>query len=283
MKGKVCIVTGSNSGIGKETALALAQMGATVVMAVRNPERGEKARQEIIHKTGNNGTLLMICDLSSMASIRQFTKEFKDKHDRLDVLLNNAGAVFSKRQTTIDEFERTLAVDYLAPSLLTYELLPLLKSSTPSRVVNVGSGMHRSGKIDLDNPQSEKSYNGLNVYANAKLMLTTYTYELARRLAGTGVTANLAEPGFVATNLAKNSGSLIYSLGFGVMRPFQISARKGAETSVYLASARELEGVTGKCFSRLRETTTAKISYDQQMRTRLWDATLELLALAPAA
>jgi NAD(P)-dependent dehydrogenase (short-subunit alcohol dehydrogenase family) len=281
MKGKVCIVTGSNSGIGKETALALANMDAMVVMVVRNRERGEKARAEIVGNTGNEATALMICDVSSMDSIRQFTKQFESHYDRLDVLVNNAGAFVAKRQTTVDRFETTVAVNFLGPFLLTHELLPLLKSSTPSRVINVGSGMHRTGKIDFDDLQSGNSYNALSAYANAKLMITTYTYELARRLEGTGVTANVVEPGFVATNLARNSGSLLYSLGFSVMRPFQVSAKKGAETSVYLASAHEVEGVTGKCFSKLRETTTARISYDRQTQRLLWDATVRLLGLPP--
>jgi len=281
MKGKICIVTGSNSGIGKETALALANMGATVVMVVRSPERGEKARAEIVNRTGNTATDLMICDLSSMDSIRQFTNEFENKYDRLDALINNAGVVLSKRQTTVDGFERTLAVNYLGLFLLTYELLPMLKSSAPSRVVNVGSGTHRSGKIDFDDLQSERHYNGLNAYANSKLMVTMYTYELARRLEGTGVTVNTVEPGFVATNLGRNSGSLLYAVAYSLMRPFQISAKKGAETSVYLASAHEIEGITGKCFSKLHEITTAEISCDQQMQRVLWDTSLELLGLPP--
>jgi len=281
MNGKVCIVTGSNSGIGKETALALANMGATVVMVVRSPERGEKARAEIVKKTGNAATALMICDLSSTDLIRQFTKEFKNKYDRLDVLINNAGVVLSKRQTTVDGFERTLAVNYLGLFLLTYELLPMLKSSAPSKVINVGSGTHRSGKIDFDDLQSERHYNGLSAYANSKLMVTMYTYELAKRLEATGVRVNVVEPGFVATNLGRNSGSPLYAVAYSLMRPFQINAKNGAETSVYLASAHEVEGITGKCFSKLHEITTAKISYDQQIQRRLWDTTLELLGLPP--
>lgn len=281
MKGKICIVTGSNSGVGRETALALSSMGATVVMAVRNQQRGESAQADIINKTGNHEVIVMICDMSSTESIRTFAKEFKNKYDRLDVLINNAGAIFSKRETTTDGFERTLAVDYLGPFLLTHELLPLLKSSAPSRVINAGSGLQSSGKVDFDDLQSGKNYNASNAYANAKLMLTMWTYHLARRLGGTGVTVNVTQPGFVATNLGRNSGSVPLSLAFTLMRPFQISAKKGAETSVYLASAREIEGVTGKCFSRLHETKTAEISNDLQTQRLLWDATTELLGLTP--
>ena len=266
MKDKVCIVTGSNSGMGKETALALANMGAKVVMVVRNPERGEKALAEIISKTGNHSTALMVCDLSSMDSIRYFVREFKNKYDRLDVLVNNAGAIFSKRQTTVDGFERTLAVNYLGLFLLTQELLPLLKSSAPSRIINISSGLHKSGKIDFDDLQSMREYNGRKAYNNAKLMVIMHAYELARRLEDTGVAVNVVLPGFVATNLGRNSGSRLQSFMFRIVRPMQVSAKKGAETTIYLASSSEVKGVTGRCFSRLKETTTAPISYDQQMQ-----------------
>lgn len=284
MKGKVCVVTGSNSGMGKETALALANMGATVVMVVRSQERGEKALTEVINKTRAQSTVLMICDMSSAGSIRKFAKEFAEKYEKLDVLINNAGAFFFKRQTTVDGFELTLAVDYLGPFLLTHELLPSLKNSAPSRIINISSGLHKSGRIDLDDLQSEKKYSGRffargNAYANAKLMLIMYTYELARRLQGTGVTVNAVEPGFVATNLGKNSGSRRQSFMFMMVRPFQISAKKGAETAIYLASSRKVEGVTGKCFSKLKETRTAPITYDQQTQKSLWDATVKMLGL----
>jgi NAD(P)-dependent dehydrogenase (short-subunit alcohol dehydrogenase family) len=278
INGKVCVVTGSNSGIGKETALALSGMGATVVMAVRDRERGEKARAEIVGETGKDAIHLMICDLSSMDSVRQFAKEFRRKYDRLHALVNNAGVFVGKREVTVDGFERTLAVNYLAPFLLTQELLPLLKSSAPSRIINIGSGMHRSGRIDFNDLQCRKC-NAMKAYANSKLMLTTYTYELSRRLQGTGVTVNVVEPGFVATNLGNNSGSRLYSLAFLIARPFQISAKKAAETHVYLASSPKVDGITGKCFSELKETTTAQASYDQQTQRRLYDTTLELLRL----
>jgi NAD(P)-dependent dehydrogenase (short-subunit alcohol dehydrogenase family) len=184
----------------------------------------------------------MICDLSSMNSVRRFAKEFTESYSRLNVLINNAGAVFRKRQTTVDGFERTLAVDYLGPFLLTHELLPLLRSSAPSRIINLASGLHTRGQIDFNDLQSEKNYKGMSVYSTVKLMFMMFTYELARRLEGTGVTANAVNPGFVATNLGK--GSLIYSLEYLIVRPFQINAKKGAETSVYLASSDEVKDVT---------------------------------------
>jgi len=282
MQGKVCIVTGSSSGIGKETALALAHRGATVVMAVRSRERGEDALSEIVAASGNRATALMLCDLSSLASIRRFADEFRGTYDRLQVLINNAGAVFSRRQTSVDGFELTFAVNYLGPVLLTHALLPVLKASASSRVINVGSGVHTSGQVDLDDLQSDKHYRGMAAYANAKLMLVLYTYSLAMRLAGSGVTVNVVQPGFVATRLGRNSGSRLYALGFTLMRPFQISARKGAETSVYLAASAEVEGVTGKCFSQKREVQTASATYDQHLQTRLWAKTVDLLGLAPS-
>jgi NAD(P)-dependent dehydrogenase (short-subunit alcohol dehydrogenase family) len=289
MKGKICVVTGSNSGIGKETALSLAKMGAHVVTVVRNQERGEKARFEIVKQTGNNSIDLMICDLSSMDSIRRFAQKFKGKNNRLDVLVNNAGAMFNKREVTPEGFERTLAVNYLGPFLLTHEMLDLLKSSAPSRIINVSSGLAKNGKVDLDDLQSEKNYAGTKayarvrapVYANTKLMLMMYTYELSRRLKGSGVTANVLMPGFVATNLGKNSGSLSSSIMFKMVRPMQVSSKKGAETSIYLASSEDVKDVTGKCFIKKKEAMTCPASYDEELQKRLWNKTESMLSLAP--
>jgi NAD(P)-dependent dehydrogenase (short-subunit alcohol dehydrogenase family) len=279
MSGKICIVTGSNSGIGKETALSLVEMGATVIMVVRNQEKGQKALDEIIVQTGKHSVSLMLCDMSSVASIRDFVKEFKKKYDRLDVLVNNAGGQFSKREVTPEGFERTFMVDYLAPFLLTHELLDLLKANAPSRIINVSSGLAKNGKINFDDLQSVKDYKGMQVYSNAKLMLMLFTYELSRRLEGTGVSANVLMPGFVATNLGKNSGSLISSIMFKMVRPMQINAKKGAETSVYLASSDEVRDVRGKCFAKKKEVVTCPASYDESVQKRLWNETFALLGL----
>ena len=279
LKNKVCIVTGSNSGIGKETALSLAEMGATVVMVVRSKERGEVARSEIVAESGNDSVDLMICDLLSMASIRSFATEFKNKYNRLDVLVNNAGAVFNKRHVTDEGFEQALAVNYLAPFLLTHELLSVLKESSPSRVINLSSGLHKSAKLNLDDLQSESSYKSRKVYGSAKLMVIMYTYEMARRLKDTGVTINVVLPGFVATNLGGNTGSLASRVMFGMMKPFQLSPKEGAETSVYMASSPDVDGVTGKCFEKKIETETSEVSYDVELQKKLWDATTSLLGL----
>ena len=289
MKEKICVITGSNSGIGKEAAIGLAEMGATIVMVVRNQERGEKARTEIVKQTGNDSVDVMICDLSLMSSIRHFAEEFKKRYDRLDVLINNAGASFSKREVTAEGFERNFAVNYLGPFLLTYELLDLLKSSAPSRIINVSSGLAKNGKVDLDDLQSEKNYAGTKFYSpsrapaydNAKLMLMMLTYELARRLKGSGVTANVLMPGFTATNLGKNSGSTSSYIMFKMVRPMQQSAKKGAETSVYLASSDEVKDLTGKCFAKKKEVKTCPASYDEELQKRLWNKTESMLGLAP--
>jgi NAD(P)-dependent dehydrogenase (short-subunit alcohol dehydrogenase family) len=286
IQGKTCIVTGSNSGIGKETAKSLANMGAAVVMVVRSRERGEKAQKEIMKQSGNNSVDLMICDLSSMDSIRHFAEEFKKKYKRLDVLVNNAGAVYNKREITPEGFERTFAVNYLGPFLLTHELLDMLKSSAPSRIINVSSGLAKDGKVDVDDLQGEnvignKAYSHARspFYANTKLMLILHTYELAMRLQGSGVTANVLLPGFTATNLGKNSGSLGSSILFKIVRPMQQSAKKGAETAIFLASACEVEGITGKCFAKKKETTTCLGSYDEDLQRHLWNKTESLLGL----
>ena len=282
MSGKICIVTGSNSGIGKETALALAEMGAMVVMVIRNQEKGEKALAEIIEKTGNKSVSLMLCDMSSMEAIRDFGREFKKKYSRLNVLVNNAGGEFSKREVTPEGFERTFAVDYLAPFLLTHELLDLLKTSAPSRIINVSSGLAKNGKVNFDDLQSVNDYKGMQVYSNAKLMLMMFTYKLSKRLEGTGVTANVLMPGFVATNLGKNSGSLKSSIMFKMVRPMQINAKKGAETSVYLASSDEVKDVTGKCFAKKKEIATCPASCDESLQKRLWNETTTMLNLPSA-
>ncbi len=278
MKGKICLITGSNSGIGKETAIGLAKLGATVVMVVRSQERGEKAKADVIEKTGNKSVDLLLCDLSLMSSIKDFARKFKAKYDRLNVLINNAGAVFDKREVTSEGFERTLAVDYLGPFLLTHELLDMLKAGHPSRIINVSSGLHKGGSVNLADLQSEKNYKGMKVYSNTKLMLTMFNYELARRLEGSGITANSLMPGFVATNLGRSNGSLRSSLLFTLVRPMQISAKKGAETSIYLASSPNVECVSGKMFKEKKEVNSSPISYNEILRKELWEKTETLLS-----
>src|SRR5947208_5305679 len=198
MQGKICMVTGANSGIGKATALALAQMGATVVMVCRDRARGEEARREITTKSRKNAVDLLQADLSSQQSIRQLVEHFQHHYTHLHVLINNAGAAFPGRRETVDGLEMTFAVNYLAPFLLTNLLLDVLKASAPARIVNVSSGSHKAGYIKLDNLQSKNPYGSMKVYGQSKLAVVLFTYELARRLEGTGVIVNCLNSGFVA-------------------------------------------------------------------------------------
>lgn len=277
--GQVCIVTGANSGIGYHTAKGLAEMGATVVMVVRNMDKGEKAMEEIKLATGASSVYLMHCDVSDMSSVDRFSNAFKERFMCLNVLINNAGAAFSKRQETEAGYEKTIATNYLGMFKLTNNLLPMLKDTVPSRIINISSGMHKTGKIDFDDIMMEKKYSSMKQYANSKLIVTTYTYALARRLAGTGVTANVVEPGFVATNLGSNMGGLRDRIAFTIVRPIQISAEKGAETSIWAATVPEIEGISGKTFAKKKETESRDITYDEDVQDKLWDKTTKLLEL----
>ena len=279
--GQVCIVTGANSGIGYHTAKGLAERGATVVMVVRNMDKGEKAMEEIKQATGASSIYLMHCDVSDMGSVDRFTKAFKERFMCLNVLINNAGAAFSKRQETEAGFEKTIATNYLGVFRLTNNLLAMLRETEPSRIINISSGMHKTGKIDFDDIMMEKKYASMKQYANSKLIVTTFTYALARRLVGTGVTANVVEPGFVATNLGRNMGGLRDGIAFTIVRPIQISAEKGAETSIWAATASEIEGISGKTFAKRKETESAEITYDEEIQDWLWDWTLKTLGEHP--
>jgi NAD(P)-dependent dehydrogenase (short-subunit alcohol dehydrogenase family) len=279
MRGKVCIVTGANSGIGKATALGLAQMGAIVVMVCRNQDKGEKAQNEIKEQSGNDAIDLMLADLSSQALIRQLAENIQQRYRQLHVLINNAGTVNLRRRETTDGFEMTFAVNYLAPFLFTNLLLEKLKASAPARIVNVSSESHQSGFIKMDDLELEKGYRIMRAYGQSKLALVLFTYELARRLQGTGVTVNCLHPGFVATNIGQNGlgfvgrsiTKLIFSTG--------ISPEEGAKTSIYLASSPEIEGVTGKYFAKSIPVRSASISYDEALQHQLWEESAKLVNL----
>ena len=278
MQGKICMVTGANSGIGKATALALAQMGATVVMVCRDRARGEEARSEITTKSRNNAVDLLLADLSSQQSIRQLVGNFQHHYTHLHVLINNAGATFpGRRRETVDGLEMTFAVNYLAPFLLTHLLLDVLKASAPARVVNVSSGSHEAGYIKLDNLQSKNPYGSMKVYGQAKLAVVLFTYELARRLEGTGVTVNCLHPGFVATHFGQRDVGPAFRLLVKVIGSFGTSPAKGAKTSLYLASSPKVEGVTGNYFVKSIPKRSASISYDESLQRQLWEQSAKLV------
>jgi NAD(P)-dependent dehydrogenase (short-subunit alcohol dehydrogenase family) len=270
LRGKVVMVTGANAGMGKEISLALAGMGASLVMVSRDRERGDAARAEVESKTGNRQVELLFADLSSQQSIRHLVTEFEAKHNRLHVLVNNAGITLARRTATEDGIEAVFATNHLAAFLLTNLLLPVLKASAPSRVVTVSSSAHSMGKIDFDDLQSVRGYSEIRTYNASKLANVLFTYELARRLAGSGVTANVVEPGFVKTNLRV---PFPFSL-FSFMRGSPVN---GARPTVFLASSAEVEGVSGTFFNQKGVATkSSKLSYDDDAARRLWALSAQL-------
>ncbi|TKJ27542.1 MAG: short-chain dehydrogenase [Promethearchaeota archaeon Loki_b31] len=276
MEGKICIITGANSGIGKATAIGLAMMNATIVMMCRSKERGEEVQKEIIELTGNKKVDLLLCDLSSQESIRKFVSEFKSKYQKLHILINNAGVMLSKRVISVDGFEMNFAVNYLASFLLTNLLLDVLKKSAPSRIINVSSAAHRMAKMDFDDLQSEKrKYRLFKIYGISKLALMLFSFELNRRLEGTSVTVNTVHPGVVNTNLGQDQSS--FSKGFAKL--FFKKPEKGAETSIYLASSQEVEGITGKYFAKKQQKQSSEESYNEDYAKRLWELSTDMTQL----
>src|SRR5262245_36296324 len=270
MNDKICLVTGANSGIGKVTAKALAAGGATVIMVCRNRDKGEAARAEIVRETRNEKVDLMIADFSELRQIRRLAADVKAKYPRLHTLVNNAGAYNGQRALTADGYETTFAVNHLGYFLLTVELLDLLKSSAPARIVNVASDAHRGGHIQFDDLNLENGYSGWKAYGQSKLANVLFTYELARRLAGTGVTANCMHPGVVGTNLFNKVGGLAGKI-VRLFTPFMRTPEKGADTIIWLASSPEVEGITGKYFVDRKEQATNPQSYDPAGAARLWE------------
>jgi NAD(P)-dependent dehydrogenase (short-subunit alcohol dehydrogenase family) len=275
MSGKVCLVTGANSGLGKVTALELARMGAHVVMVCRDRVKGEAALAEIKQATANDNLELMFCDLASQADIRRFADEFKATHDRLDVLVNNAGVYLRKRTVTVNKLEATFAINHLGYFLLTNLLLDLLKQSALSRIVNVSSGAHTSGHINFDDLQGEKSYSGVKAYCHSKLANILFTRELARRLAGTQVTANCLHPGAVATGIFRSLPKPIEA----IIKLVTMSPEKGAQTTIYLASSPAVEQVTGKYFVRSAEAQPSTEAQDGEIAHHLWAESARLTGL----
>jgi NAD(P)-dependent dehydrogenase (short-subunit alcohol dehydrogenase family) len=279
MIGKTVVITGANSGIGKATAIGLAKMGATVVMACRDKERGEAALAQVKVEGKNPNVRLMILDLASQASVREFVRDFDSRYRRLDVLINNAGVVLNKREMSPDKIVKTFAVNYLSPFLLTNLLLPRLVASAPSRIINVTSALHLKAHIDFKDIENKKHYKGSTSYAASKLAVVLFTYELARKLRLTGVTVNCVNPGAVATNLGRADAGLMGAVMLAVT-PFLNPSENGAETSVYLASAPELAKVTGKYFVDKKQQVSSHESYDELEAKKLWDVSMKLAKLS---
>ena len=273
------MITGANSGIGKATVLGLARLGATVVMVCRDKERGEKAMGEISEQSANSSISLLVSDLASQKSIRHLAKEFIDTHPALHVLINNAGVFLTKHTLTEDNLETTLAVNHLAPFLLTNLLLETLKASAPSRIVTVSSEAHQGAQINFDDLQGEKHFSSFNAYSQSKLANILFTYELSKRLVGTGITANCLHPGVIRTNLGRNQNNILFRVGYRLVSLFFSSPTKGSQTVVYLASSPDVQGVSGKYFVKKKEKKSSPESYEQAAAQRLWQMSAQLTGL----
>ncbi len=279
MSGKVCMITGANSGIGKATALGLAKLGATVVIVCRDRERGESALKEITHGSGTTSVALLVADLASQKSIRQLAKEFTNTHPKLHVLINNAGVFLTKRTLTEDNVETTFAVNHLAPFLLTNLLLDTLNASAPSRIITVSSDAHQGAQINFDDLQGEKHFSGFDAYNQSKLANILFTYALAKRLNGTKLTANCLHPGAIRTNLG-HQNSILFRAGYRFVSLFFSSPAKGSQTVIYLVSSPDVEGVTGKYFVKKKEKKSSPESYDEAAAQKLWQISAKLTGTA---
>jgi NAD(P)-dependent dehydrogenase (short-subunit alcohol dehydrogenase family) len=279
MSGKICVVTGANSGIGKETALELAQMGARVVMVCRNPDKAKAAMEDIRREAPSAQLDLLIADISSQASVRALAKQIHEKYPRLDVLLNNAGGAAAAGKLSADGIELTLATNHLGTALLTILLLDLLKASAPSRIVNVSSEAHRRAtELDLNHlPPVEPNFrSGFSAYGRSKLMMNAFTFELARKLEGTGVTCNCLHPGVVATNIFSNPRG-VFKIILALARPFMLDSKQGAVVSVWAATSPELASVTGKYFVKSKEKESSPLSRDPKMQAEIWQWTEKMI------
>ncbi len=276
---KIILITGGTSGIGKETARALAAAGATVVFTARDAGKGKAVKEEIIRETGNRNIEYLLCDLASLSSIRECVGEFRKRYQRLDVLINNAGVLPQERQESKDSIELNLAVNFLAPFLLTNLLLPLLKKSAPSRVINVSSSMHREGTIDFNDLQSKKSFDKYKAYAQSKLALLLFTKKLARDLKGSGVTVNALHPGVVGTEMTMQNVRGMNPLAAFIFKRTLITPVQGAETSVYLAISPEVANTSGEYFDKKKVAPASPLVSDEELATKLWDISAKLVGL----
>jgi NAD(P)-dependent dehydrogenase (short-subunit alcohol dehydrogenase family) len=280
MQGRTVLVTGANSGIGLETAAALAAMGARVVLTARDPAKGKWAVEEIRRRHPDADVAAMKLDLSRLADVRSFASGFLERFPQLHVLVNNAGVWLDRRSTTADGFETMFQVNHLGPFLLTNLLLERLKDSAPARIVTVASEAHRAVSLDFDDLQGERGYRWIRLYLRTKLSNILFTRELARRLLGTGVTANSLHPGGrpVRTRMARDGDTRgLFPIGARISAPFMLSPAKGAKTTVYLASSPDVEDRTGEYWVRRRPRRPSRAALDDDAARRLWDVSAQLV------
>jgi NAD(P)-dependent dehydrogenase (short-subunit alcohol dehydrogenase family) len=276
MQGKTVLITGATSGIGKAAAIELAKQGATIILHGRDARRLNTTREQVQKASQSNKVDTLLGDLAQKSAIYEMVKNFKTRYDRLDILINNAAIIPGRRKVTAEGIELQLMVNYLAPFLLTHLLIETLERSAPARIINVSSDVHRNAALKLDDLQAKKNYLllGWQQYSRTKLMTVLFTYELARHLEGTGVTANCLHPGLVATRLFRSIP------GFSAFaKVLGLSPKRGAETVIYLASSPEVEGITGHYFEDKHPVYSAVASYDQTAATQLWQASMKLLNL----
>jgi retinol dehydrogenase 14 len=283
MAGKIVLITGGTGGIGKATALGLATLGARVGITGRDLQRAEEVAADIRAASGNAAVDVFAADMSSHAEVRQLAVAVLDAYPRLDVLINNVGGFWAHRHATRDGLEHTFALNHLAPFLLTTLLLDRLKASAPARVVTVSSGAQAAGRIDFDDLQGSRKYSGQRAYSQSKLANVMFTNELARHLAGSGVTANSVHPGVVRTNFGAEDQAWYFSAISRLVRPLLKSPAQGAETPIYLASSPELDGVSGTFFVNRKARTANKLAYDDEVMTRLWQVSADLVGTKPPA
>ncbi len=276
LNGTTCLVTGATNGIGKATALGLARLGATVVVVGRNRDKGAQVVSQIKHESKSAAVESMTADLSSMSAIQQLAREFRSQHSRLHLLINNAGALFLQRHLSPDGYEQTFALNHLSGFLLTHLLLDVLKASGHARIVTVSSGAHFQGHMNFDDLQGSRRYAGLPIYAQSKLANIMFTYELARRLSGTCVTANALDPGLVQSGFGHNNGLIARLYMALYQRTRGITAEQSAATVIYVATSPELTGVSGQYFANKHAVPSSSESYDQSAWARLWQMSEEM-------
>ena len=282
MEGKTCLVTGATSGIGAVSAEVLARAGATVIVVGRNPERCQATAARLRDATGRAEEPI-VADLSSQADVRRVAASVLDRYPKIDVLLNNAGAVFTRRAESVDGIEMTWALNHLNYFLLTNLLLDRIKASAPARVVSVASDAHKGIKgIDFDDVQATRRYRAMRAYCQSKLANVLFTFELARRLEGTGVTANCVHPGFINSSFFKDKGALAGFFGF-FARIGGSSPEAGARTSIHVATSPEVDGVTGRYFEKSRPAASSRASLDPAAARRLWQLSAEMTGLPALA
>ncbi len=280
MTGKVCLVTGATSGIGKVTATALASLGAEVVITGRNREKTEATIHQIISETGNETVHYLLADFSDLEQVRELAAQFNRRFSRLDVLVNNAGSFFNTRQETQYGVEKTFLVNHLAPFLLTNLLLDTIISSSPARIINVSSDAHQYGTLDFDDLCFKRRFVGMKAYARSKLANILFTYESVRRLGESSITVNALHPGHVATDIWRTNFSIVGPALKRVMGLFALTPEEGADNSIYLATSQDVAGVTGKYFVKREPAQSSSLSYDEELAKRLWEVSEDLTSIA---